>query len=245
MSSDQRLHASRQLLLDADDISVFYNGQVVIDDISLCIHQGEFIGIIGPNGAGKTTLLRALLGLIKPTEGTVTKDHHTLGYVPQRGNTYNNTLPISVMEVVKLGAQGSKINAEEALDAVDMLASSKKIFTELSGGQQQRVMIAKALAAKPSILLLDEPTTGIDEGGQEDFYSVLHSLQAQGLTVVIVSHDIDAVLNLVTRIVCLDKKILYDGPPEHFEAEKYLPQTFKARHHILHHRHGESETAHV
>lgn len=228
------------MLLDADNISVEHNGQYALQDISLCIHQGEFIGLIGPNGAGKTTLLKILLGLIKPSRGSVSHPQHTLGYVPQRGNSYNNTIPISVIEVVKLGSRGSQPIAEEALATVDMLPHAKRSFTELSGGQQQRVMIAKALAAKPSILFLDEPTTGIDEQGQSAFYDVLRLLQGQGLTTVIVSHDIDAVLNLVTRVICLDKTILYDGSPQNFEAEKFLPQTYKARHRILHHHHGDT-----
>ena len=238
--SEQRLHVDKQLLLDADGITISLNGNIAVKDVSLCIHQGEFIGLIGPNGAGKTTLLRALLGLTKPSHGTIKHGKHTLGYVPQRGNAYGNTIPLSVLEVVKLGARGSRLVAEEALAAVDMLQATKQSFTELSGGQQQRVMIAKALAAKPSILFLDEPTTGIDESGQAAFYSILRQLQAQGLTIVIVSHDIDAVLNLVTRVICLDRQILYDGTPEQFEAEKYLPPSFKARHHILHHHHGEA-----
>ena len=237
--SAQPLHASNELLLDADNLTVRIGTEEVIQDISLCIHQGEFIGLIGPNGAGKTTLLRTLLGLTKPTEGSIQASAHTLGYVPQRGNVYSGTVPLSVLEVVKLGSRGSLQIAQEALQQVEMLSLSHKAFTELSGGQQQRVIIAKSLAANPSILLLDEPTTGIDEASQHEFYAILQRLQQQGLTIVIVSHDIDAVLNLVTRVICLNKTILYDGEPDSFEAEKYLPQSFKTRHRILHHHHGE------
>lgn len=227
------------MLLDADNLTVKMGADTALEDVSLCIHQGEFIGLIGPNGAGKTTLLRVLLGLLRPSEGTVQTSVHTLGYVPQRGNVYNSSVPLSVLEIVTLGSRGSVAVAEEALQEVQMLQYAKKPFSELSGGQQQRVIIAKALAGNPSILLLDEPTTGIDEAAQHEFYRILQRLQQQGLTIVIVSHDIDAVLNLVTRVICLNKTILYDGSPDTFEAEKYLPQSFKTRHRILHHHHGE------
>ena len=233
-------HATNELLLDVDTVSVTLGAQKIIDTVSFCIHSGEFIGIIGPNGAGKTTLLRTLLGLQRSTHGTIKRPHNTVvGYVPQRGNLYSAQIPMSVLEVVQLGARGSTTAAKQALEAVSMLDSAHKPFTLLSGGQQQRVAIAKALAANPNVLLLDEPTTGIDELSQHEFYEILRSLQARGLTIVIVSHDIDAVLNLVTRVICLNQTVLYDGAPEHFESDKYLPSFYKAQHRLLHHHHGE------
>jgi zinc transport system ATP-binding protein len=233
-------HATNELLLDIDNVRVDLGPQTAIDQISFCIHGGEFIGLIGPNGAGKTTLLRAMLGLQAVTSGSI-KHVHTavIGYVPQRGNLYNGQIPMNVLEVVKLGSRGSVEAAKQALEAVSMLDASHKLFTDLSGGQQQRVAIAKALASNPSMLLLDEPTTGIDESSQHEFYEILHTLQERGLTIIIVSHDIDAVLNLVTRVICLNQTILYDGPPEHFESDKYLPSLYKAQHRMLHHHHGE------
>lgn len=211
-----------------------------IQSISLCIHRGEFIGLIGPNGAGKTTLIRTLLGLVSPTSGSVTRAAKSIiGYVPQRGNLYSAQIPISVLEVVQLGAYGDRPRALAALQSVAMQDFAHRPFTELSGGQQQRIAIAKALASDPEILLLDEPTTGIDEQAQRVFYDLLRSLQQQGLTILIVSHDIDAVLNLVTRVICLNRTLLYDGPPEHFETDKYMPQTYQEQHRILHHHHGE------
>ncbi len=239
-TSALRSHATNELLLDIDNVRVELGNQAAIDQISFCIHSGEFIGLIGPNGAGKTTLLRTMLGLQIPTSGTIKRLHNTVvGYVPQRGNLYNGQIPISVLEVVALGSRGSIDNAKQALEAVSMLDVSHKLFTDLSGGQQQRVAIAKALASNPSMLLLDEPTTGIDEASQHEFYEILHTLQKRGLTIIIVSHDIDAVLNLVTRVICLNQTILYDGAPEHFESDEYLPSLYKAQHRLLHHHHGE------
>ncbi|MGF7228712.1 MAG: metal ABC transporter ATP-binding protein [Candidatus Saccharibacteria bacterium] len=238
-TSALRSHADKELLLDIDNVGVTLGGDKAIDQISFCVHSGEFIGIIGPNGAGKTTLLRTMLGLQKPSRGTITRPHvDVMGYVPQRGNLYNGQIPISVLEVVTLGSRGSNTQARQALESVSMLQYAGKPFIDLSGGQQQRVAIAKALASNPNILLLDEPTTGIDESSQQEFYGILRNLQAHGLTIVMVSHDVDAVLNLVTRVICLTQTILYDGAPEHFESDKYLPSLYKTQHRLLHHHHG-------
>lgn len=239
LTSGRPLHASKPLI-DIDAITVTRGGEDAIQSISLCVHSGEFIGLIGPNGAGKTTLIRTLLGLTPPTTGTVKRSQTSvIGYVPQRGNLYSAQIPISVLEVVQLGAQGNQARALEALEAVAMQDFAHRLFTELSGGQQQRIAIAKALASDPEVLLLDEPTTGIDEQAQRVFYDLLRSLQQQGLAILIVSHDIDAVLNLVTRVICLNRTLLYDGPPDHFEADKYMPQIYQEQHRILHHHHGE------
>jgi zinc transport system ATP-binding protein len=230
-------HVNKTLLVDVDNLSVRFGTETILDQVSLCIHQGEFVGLIGSNGAGKTTLLRALLGLLQPSSGTVTRNQSTIGYVPQRGATYNATVPMSVLEVVTLGSQGSTTAAREALQRVGMEDAALKRFTELSGGQQQRVSIAKALAGRADVLILDEPAAGIDEHSQGAFYELLHALQKQGVTIVMVSHEVDTVLKLVTRVICLNRTILYDGPPEHFEADKYLPQAYRQQHVQLHHHH--------
>lgn len=233
------LHASKTLV-DVDNLSVRYNEEIVLEKVSLCIHAGEFIGLIGPNGAGKTTLLRALLNLSPADKGKIRREQAVIGYVPQRGASYNGSVPLSVMEVVLLGANGSRPAAQEALARVRMTGLARKRFTELSGGQQQRVSIAKALAGGAAVLILDEPAAGIDERSQLEFYSLLRELHAQGVTIVMVSHEVDTVLKLVTRVICLNRTILYDGPPEHFEADKYLPRTYQQQHVWLHHHHGDS-----
>lgn len=238
--SEVRLHADKRLLIDADSISVRLGSELVIDRVSICIHSGEFIGLIGPNGAGKSTLLKALLGLIRPTNGTITRQKAIYDYVPQRGNLYGGITPLSVLEVVKLGSRGDERTARQALETVQMELFAAKRFNELSGGQQQRIVIAKALAASADVLILDEPTTGIDEQSQREFYTVLRALQAKGITIIMVSHEVDTVLTLVTRVICLNRSVLYDGLPEHFEADQYLPSVYTDQHRQLHHRHGES-----
>jgi zinc transport system ATP-binding protein len=231
-------HANKKLLIDADNISVELQGQLAVDQVSLCIHSGEFIGLIGPNGAGKTTLLKALLGLLRPTTGTIVRQPVHYDYIPQRGNVYNGITPLSVTEVVGLGGKGNAAVIQQALHDTHTENLARKRFSELSGGQQQRVAIAKALAVHADVLILDEPTTGIDEQSQLEFYAVLHNLQKQGITIIMVSHEVDAVLKLVTRVICLNRTILYDGLPEHFEADKYLPSVYKNQHRQLHHHHG-------
>lgn len=236
--SAPHLAASSSTLIDADNVSVKLGTETVLQDVSMCVHTGEFIGVIGPNGAGKTTLIRTFLGLIVPTKGTIKKIAKNIGYIPQRGAMYSGQIPLSVLEVVALGSRGNKTKALEALTLVRIHDLASKRFTELSGGQQQRVAIAKALAGNPNLLVLDEPTTGIDEHSQTEFYDILAGLQQRGITILMISHDVDTVLRLVTRVVCLNRTVLYDGPPEHFEADKYLPQFYKAQHRRLHHHHG-------
>lgn len=231
-------HANKTLLIDADGLSVRLGNELAVDRVSVCIHAGEFIGLIGPNGAGKTTLLRALLGLAAPTGGRIQRKKATYDYIPQRGNMYSGITPLSVLEVVGLGSRGDAPAAWQALRQVHVEALARKRFNELSGGQQQRVAIAKALAARTDVLILDEPTTGIDEPSQAEFYEILRSLQQRGITIIMVSHEVEAVLKLVTRVICLNRTILYDGPPEHFETDKYLPQLYTAQHRRLHHHHG-------
>jgi zinc transport system ATP-binding protein len=232
------LHAAK-VLVDVDDASVSYGAERVLDNVSFCIHEGDFIGLIGPNGAGKTTLLKAVLGLMPPTTGQVRRRVSSVGYIPQRGALYAGQVPMSVAEVVRLGVRSARAgtDVQTALEQVGMQDYAARRFTELSGGQQQRVAIAKALAGHAQLLILDEPTTGIDEGSQKAFYRLLKKLQAQGITIVMVSHEVDAVLDLVTRVICLNRSVLYDGPAEHFEEDKYLPKLYAAQHVQLHHQH--------
>ncbi len=239
-TSAQPLHAGKKLLVDADNITVRFGADKILDGVSLCIHEGEFIGLIGPNGAGKTTLLRVVLGLLLPTTGSVKKSGIAIGYVPQQGARYNAIVPMSTLEVVKLGSHGSESEAKSALEDVKMSASIHKNFGSLSGGQQQRVIIAKALASHATILVLDEPTTGIDERSQEEFYALLRDLQQKGITIIMVSHEVETVLAMVTRVICLNGAVLYDGLPEHFEEDKYLPRYYKTKHLMLHHHHEAS-----
>lgn len=236
-TSNKHLHAAKPLI-DADNVNLVIAGEQILADVSLCIHSGEFIGLVGPNGAGKTTLLKTLLGLTPLQQGKVTKNEVTISYIPQHGTTYSLQVPLSVLEVVQLGARGNKQRATKALKEVGLEHYAGKRFSVLSGGQKQRVLIAQALSTKPGLLILDEPTTGIDEASQIEFYNVLKELRAKGIAILMVSHDVDTVLSLVTRVICLNQKVVYDGSPEHFESDQYLPGFYTRRHTTLHHHHG-------
>jgi zinc transport system ATP-binding protein len=228
------------LLIDIDDVGVSFGGELALDDVSICIHEGEFVGLIGPNGAGKTTLLRVLLGLIEPNVGSVKREGVGIGYVPQRGAVRDGQVPMSVREVAGMGGGGAG-PVREALEEVGMFGAVGRRFSELSGGQQQRVLIAKALATRPQLLILDEPTTGIDESAQHDFFAILDRLVRRGLTIVMVSHDIEAVMVQVSRVICMNRRVLYDGEPRLFDLEEHLPQMYGSQHKALHHQHPDTE----
>jgi zinc transport system ATP-binding protein len=211
-----------QVQLSARDVGVTYGTEAVLNNISFQIRQGEFIGLVGQNGSGKTTLLRVLLGLIEPTEGSAESRDAVIGYVPQRGQLYNGIVPMSVLEIVGLGSKGNLTKAHKALKNVGMDEYERRNFSELSGGQQQRVVIAKALASDANVLILDEPTTGVDKASQAEFYNLLRQLHIEGRTIIMVSHDIDSAVKLVSRIICLNHTIIYDGAPAQFNAEHHL-----------------------
>jgi len=223
------------VLVSLDHISYRYHSELVLDDVSLTIHKGEFLGVIGPNGSGKTTLLKILLGLLKPTSGSVSlfgkdirqfREWFRLGYVPQKAGILNVHFPITVEEVVQMGTKDIK-NVSEALHAVDMEIHRKKLITDLSGGQQQRVFIARALANKPELLILDEPTTGVDIESQAKFYQLLHTINKElHVTLVLVSHDIDVVAHEVSEIACLNNRLVCHGKPKDILNSNFMDQLY-------------------
>jgi zinc transport system ATP-binding protein len=243
-------------LIALRDVSFAYGADPVLSHINLEVHRGEYLGVIGPNGGGKTTLLRLMLGLLEPASGSIElfgrtigsfKDWPAVGYVSQRVIGSSGRLPISVEEVVMLGRTaraglfhrlGAKDRAAvtAAMEKVDILPLRHRLITELSGGQQQRVFIAKALAADPKILILDEPTVGIDIKSQDAFYQLLSELNRSGhLTLVMVSHDIDVIVGEVTRIACINETLVYHGAPAEFVKEDYMTKLYgKQRKFILH-----------
>ena len=233
--SEAHSDAVNQPLIDIDRLSVTLGGTNILRDVSLSIHSGEFIGLIGQNGSGKSTLVKAMLELI-PSKGRIKRGPKTsVGYVQQRGSIHERQTPISVMEVVMMGSKGDESVAKKALRTVGMLRYASRTFTNLSGGQQQKVYIAKALAINPNLFILDEPTTGIDEQSQAEFYEILQNLHKEGVAVLMISHNIDTVLRLVERVICINGAILYDGPPEHFEADKHMPKYYLMKHRTIHH----------
>ncbi len=226
--------------------NLFYQieDNVILEDINLDIKEGEIVAIVGPNGGGKTTLIKITLGLIKPTNGRVfvygespeeVLRKKIIGFLPQMIN-FDRHFPISALDVVLFGLISKKIPKEEKInlalryiDMVGMRGFENKPFGKLSGGQQQRIMIAKALISKPKLLILDEPSTGVDVVAQESFYELIKKLnKEEGLTILIVSHDIGVVTSFAHKVVGLNKKIHYFGPAKDFLTKENLYKLYSS-----------------
>jgi zinc transport system ATP-binding protein len=214
--------------------------RAVLQDITLHIERGCSLGIVGPNGAGKSTLMKIMLGLIEGYSGSVSvmglpprqacRQGNVIGYVPQR-HTAEWTFPVTARQVVTMGLTGKtglfrwfsgedRNYVDEVMEWVGVAHLRDRPIGELSGGQQQRVFIARALAPRPKILLLDEPTVGIDEAGQAQFADLLHRLhESLGLTVIIVSHDLRAIAAGCNRVACLNRTLHYHDSPQGMTAE--------------------------
>jgi zinc transport system ATP-binding protein len=218
-----------QPIIKVANLSYYYDSFPSLDHISFKVDKGDFLGIIGPNGAGKTTLFQCMLGIMNDFSGEINlfgydirqnkKMLQRVGYVPQK-KTVEQAFPATVSEIVSLGIIGMKINRESidsAIDFVELGAYRNKRIGELSEGQQQRVIIAKALVKQPDLLILDEPTTGIDSAAQERFYDLLTKLNKdKGITIVWSSHDMNAVEKLASKVACIDRKLFFHGESEDF-----------------------------
>lgn len=206
------------------DVDFTFGGPLALEDISLEVADHEFLGLVGPNGGGKSTLLKLLLGLLKPTSGSVliagkppVKARGLMGYVPQH-TRYPRNFPITVEETVLLGRLGKtrllggylpsdRRIAQHAMEAVGVLTLSRKSLGSLSGGQLQRVLIARALASEPRLLLLDEPTAGIDPRGVREIFDFLATLTPR-MAIIVVSHDLGFISGYVTRVACLNRTLV-------------------------------------
>lgn len=221
------------------NINFAYDNTMVLKDISMEIAQGDFVAVVGPNGAGKSTMLKIMAGLIKPMSGQVCiggKDisaarvQGLIGYVPQNYGKNVLGFPATVMEIVSLGLtlgtstakqnhQASKHIVNHMLELVGIENFRHRRIGELSGGQQQRVMVAMALASNPKLLLLDEPTSGIDYEASGRIYELLGTLNKNlGITVVMVSHDIDKAINCANKVACINKGLCFYGTSKEFDA---------------------------
>lgn len=228
-------------IIEINDLSFTYERQTVLEHIDLVVEEGSFLGLVGPNGSGKTTLLKCILGLLKPQVGEIRlfgtpinefKDWHEIGFVSQKANSFNTGFPASVFEVVssgltsKLGffkflGKEEKRKIHEAIDAVGLSDFSKRNIGELSGGQQQRVFIARALVSDPKLLILDEPTVGVDAKTVQQFYDLLTELNRRfNITLILVTHDIGTITDKVTHVACLNKHLHFHGDSQQFEAVK-------------------------
>lgn len=201
-------------LIGAERLSVTLEGHPVLTDVSLAVQPGEIVTILGPNGSGKSTLLRALLGIVPPSGGRVErKPGLVVGYVPQR-LAIDRTLPMTVRRFLSLPKRVGNTEAEAALVRVGVPDVAGRQMVDLSGGQLQRVLLARALLSKPDILILDEPTQGLDQPGEAAFYRLIEEVRREmGVAVLMVSHDLHVVMAASDRVICLNGHICCEGTP--------------------------------
>jgi zinc transport system ATP-binding protein len=223
------------LALRLEHVAFSYgHGPPVLRDVDLRVERGEFVAIAGPNGGGKTTLVRLVLGLEQPTSGHVVLSARRLGYLSQRAQAGIDA-PLTVRELVTAGraprtrllgplASADREAVGEAIERVGLAPQADRRLSTLSGGQQQRAFIAKALAAEPELLVLDEPTTGVDVEAQEAIAALLQRLREElEMTILYVSHEFGAVERFVERIVLVRGEIVFDGPPSALPAVWHDP----------------------
>jgi zinc transport system ATP-binding protein len=247
----------KEPLIEIEDVCYDYGYGAVLKHVSFPINSGDFLAIVGPNGSGKTTLLKIMLGLLKPAEGRVRimgkpigefREWQKIGYVPQKATHIDSFFPASVNEVVAMGLLSSqrfpRFRKEEddsivkALNQVGMETYRNRRIGSLSAGQQQRVFIARAIASRPKILILDEPTTGVDANTQEHFYDMLHHLnQEEKITIVLVTHEVGIMNRHITQVACLNQKLTYHGAHEEFCRSEEFRKMLADGHHLISHRH--------
>ncbi len=232
--------AAVSAIIDISGLDFTYGDAPVLKQIDLRIERGSVLGLIGPNGGGKTTLVKLLIGLLRPAAGTITVDGlspnqavrrgDVIGYLPQNP-AHHQRFAISARQLVHLGLVGKtgmlrspsaqdRHFADSLLERLDLTSLADAPIGRLSGGQLQRVLIARALAPRPRILLLDEPTTGIDRAGQQRFTESLLSLKKEfDLTVIFITHDLRGVSAVSDRIACLNVTLHYHDVPQRVPAE--------------------------
>ncbi|WP_101297076.1 metal ABC transporter ATP-binding protein [Halegenticoccus soli] len=235
---------ANETVIDISDLTFGYTATPVVEDVSLTIDPGEYVAIVGPNGSGKSTLMQLMLGLLEPDTGTAHlfgeradrfDDGERVGYVAQQASAAKE-MPITVREVVKMGrfphVGFGRLSSEDwaivddALATVGMSAFADRRVTQLSGGQRQRAFIARALASEADLLVLDEPTVGVDAESVDAFYDLLAALNAEGITVLLIEHDLGAVVEHADRVVCLNREVYFDGPTDEFVESDALARAF-------------------
>lgn len=233
------------MLLSIKNLRVKFGENVIVENVSFEVKKGDILAVIGPNGSGKTTLLKAILELI-PSEGEIKwGGKPKIGYVPQRFE-FDRTLPITVQEIFLLRTKQNfwirrKSNYKQVINVLAQVGAEKLIdkrVGELSGGELQRVLIAYSLIGNPDIIFFDEPITGIDVGGEETVYHLIHYLAHKiGITIVLISHDLHVVYQHATQVVCLNRNMVCYGVPEKVLTSKMIGELYGKHTVIYEHKH--------
>jgi zinc transport system ATP-binding protein len=243
-------------VVEMEDVTFSYGETPAVRDISLTVEAGDFLGLVGPNGSGKTTLLQLMLGLFTPDTGRIElfgepvgtfEAGERIGYVSQQATNRGGSMPVTVRESVLMGrfphVGHGRIGAEdeetvsEALETVGITDLAERQLNQLSGGQKQRAYIARALASKADLLALDEPTVGVDAESREAFYKLLESLTEDGITIVLIEHDIGVVTERAERIACLNTELYHHGDTDSFVESDALERAYGSSSRVLNHSH--------
>ncbi|MGY3714353.1 metal ABC transporter ATP-binding protein [Sutcliffiella cohnii] len=258
---------SKETILEVQNVSFIYDHQPVLEDINLKIPKGAFLALVGPNGSGKSTLLKCILNILKPRQGNIEifgkdvrkfKEWSKVGFVSQKANSFNSGFPATVFEIVSTGLVSKvgllrffqkehKQKVMDAIKAVGMEEFKDRNIGELSGGQQQRIFIARALVSEPELLILDEPTVGVDAKNVQTFYSMLEHLNKDlNITLILVTHDVGTVTDKVTHVACLNKHIHFHGEASEFDElkTKDFSQFYGHEVHLLNHDHHHHDGGH-
>ncbi len=232
-------------LISCEHVSCTYGNSPVLHDVYLNINRREFVGIVGPSGSGKTTLLKAIIGSQPVAHGSITvQPELTIGYVPQI-ETVDWYFPVTVEEVIVMTRSKTKwwpritiqerTAVREVLEKLGIADVAHRHIRELSGGQQQRVFLARAMFCQPDILVLDEPTAGVDVRTRHEILHLLADLHAEGLTILLTTHDLNGLAAHLPRLVCFNKTVLADGSPREVLTSKVLEATYGAPMEVLEH----------
>ncbi len=232
-------------LIRLEGVAAAYGHNPVLSDVSLHVHEDQFTGIVGPSGAGKTTLLRLFLGTMKPVDGTIwRRPDLRIAYVPQL-ETVNWNFPITVFECVLMSRKSARVKpwasaAEKAsvsavLERLSISELAARHIRDLSGGQQQRMFLARALLRQPQLLLMDEPTSGVDISTRHDILHLLADLHEDGVAIVLTTHDLNGIAAHLPHLVCVNRTVVADGSPAEVITPEVLERTFGARMEVLEH----------
>ncbi len=232
-------------LVRFERVTCAYGTQAVLVAVDLAVHAGQFTGVVGPSGSGKTTLLRAITGSMRPVTGAVRRvPRLRVAYVPQV-ETVNWSFPVTVAECVLMARSSGRIwpwpSRAERADVAQVLARlgiehlRDRHIRALSGGQQQRVFIARALLRRPQLLLLDEPTSGVDVTTRHEVLHLLDELNADGLSILLTTHDLNGIAAHLPHLVCLNREVVGAGPPHEVLTPSVLERTYGARMEVLEH----------
>ncbi|ELY89788.1 metal ABC transporter ATP-binding protein [Natrinema altunense] len=243
-------------VVSLENVTFAYAEQPAVKDVSLTVEEGDFLGLVGPNGSGKTTLLHLMLGLHSPDSGSIElfgepvaafDDGERIGYVSQQATSRGGSMPVTVREAVTMGrfahaghgrlTDADRATVDDALETVGIADLADRQVNQLSGGQRQRAYIARALASEADLLALDEPTVGVDAESRDAFYQLLESLNASGITIILIEHDIGVVTDRANRIACINTELYHHGDTESFVESDALTEAYGATGQVLHHHH--------